>query len=510
MDPLSFRRTARRMPSSRTLVPPLTIVLALATAVTLLLSASVITIPPTLEATTFPSPTVASGAAAMPVSGGDGDGVSEEFLRGRVQTLPLAPAVVAMVRFTYQPGANGPNLTLPGQLLLVVEAGTLTARIGGSAWRSRAGVEEFTAPGDILLRAGDGLVVPAEVASAFRNEGKMPVLTLTALVAPAQSVTWNRTEQLATSLPGPTRWPAVSAGVAAQPLAGGRVADMPIGSAEIGMGQITLHPEESRPLATTGPVAIAVAAGVLTIAAGPRQIWLEHASGEDEWIAPGEEAALLPGDGVLFHAGFVGLIRNDGSGPLLLDLLIINPSASGLGPATLLATPTAVPAVSKAFACGVSCMLVSLSVLISSPAAALSLLGRLSGPGRARISHVPLLRVHSRVDRGASSAGPQLGRTSIEAQGAARDALISVGTGRTSRRPKRSPHRRSAPPASPRARRLRSTTSSDDLRSNVAATRLHSGRARRLCANRRRHEPVVGVVRRDRPPHTSPVRRELT
>jgi hypothetical protein len=117
---------------------------------------------------------------------------------------------------------------------------------------------------------------------------------------------------------------------------------------------VALRRGESWRLAATGPVALAVTAGVLTLAADQSQLWLEHMSGEDEWIAPGEEAALLPGDGVLCQAGIVGALRNDGGGPLLLDLLTISPAAGIVPTATPIAAEISVPKVPAA-ACGISC-----------------------------------------------------------------------------------------------------------------------------------------------------------
>jgi mannose-6-phosphate isomerase-like protein (cupin superfamily) len=240
-------------------------------------------------------------------------------------------------------------------LLLVVEAGTLSARIDGSARYARAGEEEMAASGDVTLGAGDALVVPAGVATAFRNEGPTTAVALAALVAPARRVAWNRTPALAEAVSKADHWPVTgAAGVAAQPLAGGRVADTPDGPATIEVGQVTLRSGASRPLATAGPVALAVTAGVLTVVAGQSQIWVEHTSGEDEWIAPGEEVVLLPGDGVLFQAGIVGSIRNDGSGLLLIDLLMLTPADQVTGSVASLATAIRVPALCVAPTCEVS------------------------------------------------------------------------------------------------------------------------------------------------------------
>jgi quercetin dioxygenase-like cupin family protein len=121
-------------------------------------------------------------------------GVTAERLAAvPAQALPLAPAILELVRFTFAPGAV---LQLPEEspslALVYVESGTLTARIAEPVLITRvmpmdipSTPEAIAAGTEFIAGPGDSFVGPPHVAVEARNDGSEPLALLMAVLEPA-------------------------------------------------------------------------------------------------------------------------------------------------------------------------------------------------------------------------------------------------------------------------------------------------------------------------------------
>ena len=322
-------------PAARVLIPPLTIIAALVTAFALLVTAATIA-PPPLTGAIAPRPARSTGAMPSPSEAAIANSArlaagATVLVHSATIELPALPSVVALARLTYAPGAAGDDRALPGPLLLVVEAGFLTVQVTGAAQRLSADQATPTPTGELVLSAGDRLVLPAATSAAFRNMGTGPVVALAAGVFPTTamgSALVGAGSPLGHSAPG---WVEDgSPGATVEPLAGGWVVDLAAGSAAMDLERLSLPPGARVPLAATGAVALAVETGALTMVSGEGLIWLHHPEGGDDSLSLGTEATLLSGDGALLQAADVAL-RNAGSSPLqVLVLTVASPRTVGV------------------------------------------------------------------------------------------------------------------------------------------------------------------------------------
>jgi hypothetical protein len=320
-------RSSRRFPAQplpearnqpvRTLLPPLTIALAVVTASTLLLLAAAITPPPLSEAISSPPPVPASSAVPT-------EGSAVTTLAQSVATaLPDSPAVIDLARLTFPPRTGGDSRAFPGPLLLVVASGILTIHADAPVQLLRAGPPARAAH-DLLLRPGDGLLLPAATSAAVRNDQPVPAVVLAAGVFPAPATQSKLGQADAVS------WAAVwSPGASVQPLAGGWLIGLAPGPATITLRRVSLPPGRSLLLPAPGPVNLAVETGALTLAVGGGLVWQQRPDGTDSSIAPASAATLLPGDAALLHDEASVTLRNDGSGPLLALVLSVTPVDGG-------------------------------------------------------------------------------------------------------------------------------------------------------------------------------------
>jgi mannose-6-phosphate isomerase-like protein (cupin superfamily) len=115
--------------------------------------------------------------------------------------LPPAPAVMAMARFTFDPGTELDNFEVPGPEVLVLESGSLVVDLRGET-EDEGDVEEYLAllipatPGKDQLSTpvpevfryamlpGDRLFVPADNPHKIANTGKTPAVLLAGAVTP--------------------------------------------------------------------------------------------------------------------------------------------------------------------------------------------------------------------------------------------------------------------------------------------------------------------------------------
>jgi len=304
-----------RQVTPRALIPPLTIFLTAVTALALVLTAAAITPPPTIDMVASP-PHAAVSAAALPEA-------STSLARITELVLPPPPVVIDLARLLYAPGADGPSHALSGPLLLVVESGSLTAHLAGSGQLVHADRTAEAAEGTLSLRVGDNLVLPAATPAAFHNGGDVPVIALVAGVFPAVAV--------ASGLGriGPARWAdAWSPGATVQPLVGGWMLDLPSGPSTVALRRMSLRPGDGVPLTAPGPAILAVETGALTLVADQGMVWRQPPDGPDTLVGPDSQTTLLPDDGALLPGEAGVTLRNNGSSPLQLLVLTVDPDGA--------------------------------------------------------------------------------------------------------------------------------------------------------------------------------------
>jgi hypothetical protein len=74
---------------------------------------------------------------------------------------------------------------------------------------------------------------------------------------------------------------------------------------------------------------LAVEAGALTLGADQGLIGLEHPEAGDDALTPGTTTTLLAGDGAMLQHQASATLRNDGSSPLQLLVLTVDPDPAG-------------------------------------------------------------------------------------------------------------------------------------------------------------------------------------
>jgi quercetin dioxygenase-like cupin family protein len=118
------------------------------------------------------------------------EGVTSEILAiAATEAIPLPPALMELIRFTVEPGAE---IRLPEQspstALVLVESGTLTARVGAPVMVTRSSVggqqEMIDAGSEYTAGVGDFFIGPAHTAVEARNEGSEPLVLLMAVIEP--------------------------------------------------------------------------------------------------------------------------------------------------------------------------------------------------------------------------------------------------------------------------------------------------------------------------------------
>lgn len=305
---------------ARALLLPLTIVLTVTTAIALLATALTLFPPPAPPIMAAPSAAHAARAAVPPSA------LAGALARNAPIALPPPPLVLAMARLTYRPGATGIRQTMPGPLLLVVEAGALVVRLETPGRLHWAGDADPSALGDCLgacrLGVGDSVLLPAGTPAAIANGGSAPAVVVAAAVLPAAmtSAGFGRAAQ--------RRWDAAwSPGASVTPLAGGWAAGLAASAARLTLERRTLGPGVETALAGGGVQALAVETGALTLTAEQGRVWRQQPAQPDAWLGPGTAATVLVGESALVQAGGRLRLRNDGSGPLQLLVLTIVPDA---------------------------------------------------------------------------------------------------------------------------------------------------------------------------------------
>jgi hypothetical protein len=130
------------------------------------------------------APSASPSAMASPVAG---DGVGQTLMATTVE-VPAAEHFVGLYRVDYAPRAVEASHVETGPTLDLVAAGSLAITVEGPAMLSRAAdpdAGEAVTPGtEVVLQAGDGLMIPAGTAHTNRNNGEEPAVLLAAIILP--------------------------------------------------------------------------------------------------------------------------------------------------------------------------------------------------------------------------------------------------------------------------------------------------------------------------------------
>ena len=114
--------------------------------------------------------------------------IGRELASGRFENPPAGALHMGLLRVTYDPGsvfsAGGPDD--PTGALILVESGTLTARIEGPVTVTRTtGTEEVAAGIEFTLGPGESFVWEPFVVGDIRNDGQEPAVSFAGFLAPA-------------------------------------------------------------------------------------------------------------------------------------------------------------------------------------------------------------------------------------------------------------------------------------------------------------------------------------
>jgi quercetin dioxygenase-like cupin family protein len=228
---------------------------------------------------------------------------------------PAEAGIVRLARFTFAPGGEQPEAPDLGPLLLTVEAGILRAEVEVPAALTRGvaagtGVPPNT---EVMLRPGDGLVVPPGARHRFRNAEPTPAVVVAATLLPWHGPGVPDDEAFL--------WPvAGTPDVTAHLLAEGEFVGLPTGPTVIRLGRLTLPGHAGlEPHAATVPHLTFVEMVTL-----------------DAVTAGGPPDSLSAGTAVLTQFGAAASLRNVGDGQLVVLLVTIAPIESASQPAGVL------------------------------------------------------------------------------------------------------------------------------------------------------------------------------
>jgi predicted ester cyclase len=217
-----------------------------------------------------------------------------------------AGAFVRLGRLTFAPGASQPRTAIIGPLLVAVERGTLTAVVEGEAVlvHGEDASTNASPTGEVIVGAGDALLLSSSARYSARNTGTAPAVVLTLALFP-----WNSGATDA----APFFWPeARLPDVTAQLLAEGAMTDLPDGPATIAIGRVSL----------------AVGAELGAVGANEPRLAVVEAGALQVETTAGLGATLSVGQGTLVQPASMPTFRNAGDGPLVVLLVAITPTAT--------------------------------------------------------------------------------------------------------------------------------------------------------------------------------------
>lgn len=264
--------------------------------------------------------------AAIPRATAQANVTTTELVRQTVDTLPAAPASVALSRLTLTAGASATVHPAGALTALVVEGGTVTipsgvGQVQAAAATAGAATPSAVTPGaTTTLTAGDEVVIPTAAAAdvALHNIGGDAALLLVGQVAAQSAV------------------PTAGQGVAVAPLSVGVATALPPTPVRVTLNRVT-YPAGAAIAASAhpGPTLVWVESGTLGLPLQGGQLDVTHATtagtptagaATPAMATPGTEPMLHAGDAAFIHAGTVSAAENPGSSPATILVFALAPA----------------------------------------------------------------------------------------------------------------------------------------------------------------------------------------
>lgn len=264
---------------------------------------------PTSDAT----PAATPGAEAV-------DTLGTVLMTHDFEEMPPAPLTVRLLRITLEPGASSPMHTHPGPEFNLVESGTLTANIDGTAIVGIGG-ESSEVTGEQSLGIGQWIMYPAGTGMNLINEGDENLVMLSAVIHPVGADV-ESTITYADGEPSPEDFEGVSFVV----LGDGLIQQLPAGGATVTVDRLTVGAGEPIP-GYSGPALLSKTAGDFAIRVGDGNVQVTRtATPQLQGNAiPEQEFTLADNDAAFFPSGYETIERSDDSGELVFTRLLIQP-----------------------------------------------------------------------------------------------------------------------------------------------------------------------------------------
>lgn len=300
----------------RCLILPLTTILTVVTVIAVIFTAMTVALPPApIRVTAIATPIRSDNAKVA--------AVVTSLSRSEHTAIPADPVNLGIARLIFKPGRESPFWSLPGPLLLAVGSGALSAslRSPGQVQR-RTGTRELGV-GDVLLAPGDALILPTGSWASLRGVEAMPTVVLAAGVFPASGV--GRADARLAPVVGRDWSPTADV----LQLTAGTAVDLDAPLVRIELSRAVVDPGSALSLTATAALTFVVETGSLTLTPDRGEVVLPDPAARDERIVPGTEVTLLPGGSALLENMASATVRNDGSGPLNLLMLAVDPDPEG-------------------------------------------------------------------------------------------------------------------------------------------------------------------------------------
>jgi len=280
-------------------------------------------------------PSISAAQEATPAPEPQREPLINAYIRG----MPSPPAIVALVKFTFAPGAVFPEIGAPGPVVIRVVAGGLTIRFPGEPDEiEENGVElavispsatlvpatPSSNPNVLAVRNGEQISIPADVPHDIHNDSSTPAVfyatAMTTLPPDSGGPLWPPAGIGPESLP---------TGVTAESLDVGYdvVATLPPAPVEMTLDRLTLPPGTALPdRAGNDLVLLAVEDGELHLIGDNEILVRRGAGGPSVSSTPEADLLLAAGDSALVQPGTGVTGRNVAAAPLVVLQLMIAPA----------------------------------------------------------------------------------------------------------------------------------------------------------------------------------------